>query len=70
MNPQQDDGDSPPDSPSLNQALGGPGSTGTYGDITVTVEKVSPRDGYVVRELRVQVSEKKLCTFIKKDTQF
>ncbi|XP_034233753.1 tyrosine-protein phosphatase non-receptor type 5-like [Thrips palmi] len=53
MNPQ-DDGDSPPDSPSMAQSLGGPGSTEKYGEVTVTVEKVSPRDGYVVRELRVQ----------------
>ncbi|XP_052121379.1 tyrosine-protein phosphatase non-receptor type 5 isoform X2 [Frankliniella occidentalis] len=54
MNPQQEDGESPPDSPSMSQSLGGPGSIGKYGDITVSVEKVLPRDGYVVRELRVQ----------------
>lgn len=60
MNPQ-DDGDSPPDSPSMTQSLGGPGSTEKYGEITVSVDKVSPRDGYVVRELRVQVS---LCNWL------
>ncbi|KAJ1520575.1 hypothetical protein ONE63_003687 [Megalurothrips usitatus] len=54
MDPSLNDGDSPPDSPCVTTSLGGPGSAGKYGDITVTVEKVAPRDGYVVRELKVQ----------------
>lgn len=59
----QDEGDSPPDSPLMNQSIGGEGSSGKYGDITVTVERLIPRDGYSVRELRVQVSLRQVISF-------